>query len=348
MPYLALCVWFCLVPLAVASDSGFDPELVDVDRIDAFSPMVTIASQDRLYVLFPVRGLRIFDLSSRENPVLVGRLPGYMTGSHEFHFRDMRVEKDVVYMAGRGTVEVRGLSEPASVMIYDLSDPSRPKRLGYVAGSGARGIDVRGERLFLSLAPRGVAAYEWDGKSEPSLVALDPRPRARGITEEKDRLYVGGRGGLGIYDVKKKDRLVLLGKATIKGLGLRIEVDHHIAYVSALWGGLRIVDVQDPSSPSEISSFESEKGWCWDARARGHDLFLAYGRRACAFVVLDVLFPDEPRVAAEAELSPDTAALSLDVHGDHAWVSSRVVPRRIFRPAYLHTLRLHGKSGEEE
>ncbi|MBI4617596.1 MAG: hypothetical protein HY720_28550 [Planctomycetes bacterium] len=349
MPFLAMWVGLSLVPLAFASDDGFDPEIVDVDTVGAVIPLVTVESQNRLYLLFPVRGLRVFDVSDRENPVLVGKLPGHLPGSHEFRFRDMAVDKDVVYMAGRGTVEADGAYEPVSVLIYDLSDPANPERLGYVSGNGSRGIDVEGDRLFLTLFPRGLAVYEWDGESDPSLVALDPAPRAKGIMEDKDRLYVGGHHKFGVYDVKKQE-LALLGATAIGGPGRRIEVDHDTAYVSALWGGLRIVDVKDPSSPAEVSSFVSESGWCWDSCVRGHDLFLAYGRRPASFVILDVLHPEEPEIAAELALSPDTAALSLDVHGDHAWVSSRLALPRTgtgFRPARLHTLRLHGNGGEE-
>ncbi len=210
-------------------------------------PFVSLAVEDDL-LMVGVRdfGVRIYDISTRTAPVLVGSL--------ETPFFPSRI------MLREGTAFLESIAHDgygSAVAVLDYSDPTSPQIVG-VAENDLVAFDLLGDEIWTS---DGSAVLSRFGGAE----FTNPQPLGPPITLDLptvavdvagDYVYVGTAffSGFTIVDASDPANLFVAG-AYESGRVVDLEVQNDIAYVSDE-AGFFIVDVSDPSNPVELSEVD--------------------------------------------------------------------------------------------
>ncbi|MCH7869962.1 MAG: hypothetical protein IH881_19885 [Myxococcales bacterium] len=162
-------------------------------------------------------GLKIVDLSIQDTPVEVGAAVAEDSSSHRWLAYDVAVSGDAAYLAvGDLRVSAGGLR------IFDVTDPRTPAAIG--------GVDTASSALDVEL------------KGEFAYVAADV-------------------DGLRIFNVANPSAATGAGGLALAGSTAKVAVIGEIAYVvdrgtRAAPVALRVVDVSEPSAPTEMSVVE--------------------------------------------------------------------------------------------
>jgi Ca2+-binding EF-hand superfamily protein len=103
------------------------------------------------------------------------------------------------------------------VHVIDVADPSRPRRVQFVATIQPEGLALAGEHLYLADGPGGLRIFRvGEGDSRLSQVALVPTFDARAVHVQWPHAYVAdGTGGLLIVDVGAPSEPRVVGGARL-------------------------------------------------------------------------------------------------------------------------------------
>ena len=144
----------------------------------------------------------------------------------------------------------------AGLEIYDITDPSSPVRVSYIEAEGCF-YDVKsvGNSMYAAAGSKGVKFFTY-GIYGPVKVGEVRGGYAFEVFPYGGRLYVaaGRSGGLMIYDTATHS---LLGSYDTPGSAEGVFVAGNYAYVADGLYGVRIIDVSDPSSPTEVGHYDS-------------------------------------------------------------------------------------------
>jgi hypothetical protein len=177
------CIGFLVVKM-----NGDSFELVQcVFEEDILYEKMDIAG-DYLYVTAHRHGLRIFDISDRENPVLTGSLSHGFTNAWA-----VAVEGDLAYVA----------DAQAGLKIVDVSDKAAPQIVVGetldTAGGTAQTITVRDNRVYMGLGGKGLAVYLADDLSLASRTIHDIGGFVEELVWINEYLAVTNYGGVQVF-----------------------------------------------------------------------------------------------------------------------------------------------------
>lgn len=236
--YLALSGGFYIVDLAVL------PDLKVIGFNFSFSGDITLAG-DLMYLAGGSVGLQVVDIADPTTPTLIERLrfPNDVYG--------VDVHDGVAYLAD-------GLSASAFISI-DVSDPSSPHPLDsieYAFGIGRIeqvDLDVDRNLAYLIDSQSGYRVIDISDPSSLKAVATSPCT-CRHIAHAGTVLYhLTYQGVLSSVDLTDPTSPVPLDDVDVQdGHGLAIADGY--AYIAAESAGLKIVDIQDPSSLEVVGS----------------------------------------------------------------------------------------------
>ncbi len=247
---------------------------------------ITGAGRDRLaYLAAEEHGLRIYDVSDRANPLLVGSyLPELgVCPDNDFIFDEVAISGATAYVAaGLCGLLIVDVGDPEDPVLLDRFatpgwakevkiHPSEGGTMAYVAdyGGGLRIIQVSGPD-----APLGLGSLGGDGSLGPVLSAH---------VEEDDSgqilVYVSTTEGFFVVDASFPALPVVLGTLNTKLLGVPFDPAADIpqdslviadrAYVPIWMGGLLVVDVSDPANPMVMQEIETVSGQAFFKVAEG-------------------------------------------------------------------------------
>ncbi|MFO0677561.1 MAG: beta-propeller domain-containing protein [Polyangiaceae bacterium] len=291
---------------------------------------------DRLFVLNGYRGLLVFDVSNRDEPVLVGRSPIF--GSPV----EMVVRQGVatvVVADWYGTMDDGTPFHGSVVRGLDARDPANIKVLGEARlGGWVRDTRVVGDVLYAISQDYGWY-YGWGGYYGEG-VAVSPGGVANtskvvvssvgfkdGVIREAGRSEFPGYGGL--VNVTPKS-ILLAHDVTYTG-------DGPYPANGAQKSELQYIDIQDPAGaialrgkievPGSVQSWGADNGrWNLDFAdgRRAHVLAMKYdtngnGRQSYALSTVDFGNPDAPTVAS-----------TLDIAGQNWSVAARFDANRLY------------------
>lgn len=270
-----------------------------------------------------VNTVRAFDVSDPAAPVPLGAVttPNAPTG--------MALAGDLLYVACGNLAG----TEDGCLQVVDVTVPSAP-----VAGAvlvqppGARNVLVDGGALWSCGALTGDANFGYlhaFDLTDPALPVFSSETVLRHWSEGVDLVnghlclaagYDPGnelfrRGSLQVVAKPSLEVVVpptRLELAYVNGLAL----DNDLAYLSAGFDGLRIVDVLDPYAPVEIGTADTP-GESYDVAVAGGFAYLADGSNGLQ--VVDVTDPALPVVRGAAGM---TGARALDLSDTLACVAS--------------------------
>ena len=261
--------------VAVDVSDGANP--VDLGWSDDLSETVrAISIEDGIaWVAAGTVGVVAFDLT---NPGALQRL-GQIDA--EWAIGDVLVQGGVAYMADGA----RGLR------IADVSDPSAPLPVG--------SVDTPGDAIGVALSPDGRHAYVADwGTGVRVIDVSDPvAPRevanvptegdASDVAVHGELLLIADRAaGLRVVDVSDPHAPTVFAVLAVDGTAERIAIDPAAvrpdsedgdslyAWVAARDGGVRVIDLSDPSAPRETDALTATTV-AWDVAMHGGRVFVA-------------------------------------------------------------------------
>jgi hypothetical protein len=215
-------------------------------------------------------GMEIYTVTNPSAPARVG---GYETRRH---VNSLHVVGDYAYLA-LGTLQT-GTNDPGSIEIVDVRDPARPTGVGGVGGFG-RGLSVRVSNNYAYLAESihwtgsnligRLEIFDVSNRNDPALLAsFDTAGSATSVDISGNYLYFAD----GVTDVQVLDvsdpynpqRVGVYSSAPahitcgfeLGGPGNYVQLLENVAY-SAGDNGVNVLDVSDPTHPSQIGNF------CW-------------------------------------------------------------------------------------
>jgi len=193
---------------------------------------------------------------------------------------------------------IGSMSAPDGTIIYDVSDPKRPRelsRIGMVMGTHAHKVRVVNNIM---------------------VVNRERNPYQLGAPDNY-------QGGLGIYDVSNPGKPRLLADWKTHGMGVhRFDFDGRYAYISPTVKGylgniVMILDLIDPTQPVEVSRWWMPGQWteggevptwpgadnrCHHPLRLGNRLYTSYWFGG--FVILDIEDICRPRFISSVSTSP--------------------------------------------
>ena len=212
---------------------------------------------------------------------------------------------------------------PAEAMhVLDLSEPTTPRMLG--------SVDLIGQPTAVAL--HGTYAYVAIGTRFASLAADAP------MHAQTDHAASPGSvvAGLAVVDVSNQSRPRVVGIAELSGEGSSVAVAAGHAFLAAndaslsepeSWvekaGGLRVVNVLDPSAPTEVAAYHSPGGMLRDLAVRDGHVFATGLTSASSYVgavwSVDLETPSEP--VGAGYLAVEGAPRGIVLNEDFAYVA---------------------------
>jgi len=242
-----------------------------------------LALQNNLvFLVDPIRGLNIVDVTNPWTPTSVGSLP---TSGMAY---SLAVSSGTAYVACGGG----GLS------IVDVRNPTRPTLRGsYDTLSGANEVQVVGNVAYVANGQRGFKTVDVSNPRLPRILGALRTPIGDyEIAVSRPFIYltgVHGRSayyGLQIVDVTTPSLPRLRGSYGVQNTMGDVAVSGGLAYVAQGDYGLRIVDVTNPSSPTSVALYDTPD-YVLGVFVSG---CLAYLADSSRFRILDVRNPAAP------------------------------------------------------
>lgn len=293
-----------------ADDAGL--HLVDVSNplapslrstIDVPGPERDVAVRgDLAYVAAGSGGLAVVDVSDPLAPALIGQRFLYFDGSYNMWAGSVTLNDQHAFV---------GLSDPG-VGVVDITDPTDPVDVIRLQLEGAvRDVSMAGQELAVAAAHGGVAMVNVD---DPTAPALRGQMRAMGMVTD---LTVSGRvtyaaGGYAcagekglrsdnaglvvVYDGQWEAPQIVAASST-GSQPVRVLQDGDRVVVSAEYGGLHLIDVDEPWDPQPLAMI-STTAEVYDPLIDGDHVYTFQGHE---LVVVDVSDPSEPETVGSLE-----------------------------------------------
>jgi len=190
-------------------------------------------------------GLVTLDVSDPENPVITG-------GVVIIEYPELLLYRD-------GLAYVVVDTDPASIQIYDIADPSAPVMIGHTPLTGsARSMSLGDGRLFLRDGPRILVVDVSDPLTPQEVAVFEPPIGLDDFEAAGSLLYVmGDEADLGVYDMTDPDAPELIGSHVSDCMrhtssNAQISIDGDRLAILALLD-VELIDISDPASPAPLA-----------------------------------------------------------------------------------------------
>jgi len=198
-------------------------------------------------------GLVIADVSDPVNPQQLGEYDS------EGVTHQVRVRGPYAYIAGSTGLE-----------IVDVSDPSTPRPVARLSDGGdAMGVEIYDSTLYLAKPGKGLEVIDVRDPSSPQkITTVSETQGAWDIHIHEELLYLGCHGaGIRIISISDKESPQIIGRFNDddEGEALGVWGDGEYLYVADNYG-IEVLDVKDPTRPSEIGQYDAVRG--------AHDLYV--------------------------------------------------------------------------
>jgi hypothetical protein len=202
----------------------------------------------------------------------------------------------------------------AYLEIVDVSDPTSPVEIGRaLLPSVPNALAFRDNVVYIGTDADGVHVVDITNPAQPVLIGELGGTEVRSLVVDGTRLYAH-IDGVTIFDVSIAASPVELANLPMTVEGLAATADR--LYVAAANEGLRIVDVSNPSAPSELGN--SDLGSAVFSVAASGDY--AYVTTWQEMHVIDVSNPSQPDPIGT--LTGVGADLTVDLVGDRAYLAA--------------------------
>lgn len=262
------------------------PRLVGSIHIN-WSAKNVVTMGDYAYVSYYYGGLRVFDVSDKENPAWIIDYNPTPAGPVNSAY----IVGSLAYLACGN----------AGMFIVDISNPASPQQLSYATTTDAQGVYVSGIYAYVADAGTGMQIIDISSSTNPVKIKIQDTPgsannvfvsgsyayvadnasglqivdvtdvfnpsiayststgdKAYDVFYDNNKLYLAdGTAGLRIYNVSNPMAPVYMGSYDTDQVALKIYLDGTHAYVADNADGVRIIDVTNPASPILSSYYDT-------------------------------------------------------------------------------------------
>jgi len=246
------------------------------------------------YVAGDAGGITIFDVSSPTSPV---RIAGFNPGGY---VKNLYLNGKYLFAAD----ETKGL------VILDVSDPRTPSLVTvYDTFNGISDVFVRGGYAFLATITKGFSILDISDPSTPQAVGSLSAVSTREVFVQGNYAYLvysdyDDFGWMTILNISDLGNPVTTSTFYISP-PYDIYVSGNYAYVSNS-GGLQILDVSNPASPSLVGSCNTP-GSAGDIHLNGNTIYIANG--STGLQAVDISIPSNPYLAGSYDTSGYASAV---------------------------------------
>ena len=259
------------------------------------------ASLRRLYVAADEGGLEIWDVQVPAAPERLGRL--------SLTYFDVDVPAKGVVVSGNNAYVAADFGYLHQV---DVTDPVNPVDVGFYGqgGNPSAGVSIADRSVYVSGPKLTRFLIQPDGSL--ALTAQNVYTSAGMIVESGDYAYGTNNGDLLVFDATQAG-LPVVGSHPFAN-ARDVDVAGNTAYVADATGGVRVLDVTNPTHPTEIGADPT----FGTVRLLVSGSYL-YATGSNRFRVLDVSVPAAPMETGFRETT--SLAYDADVAGGYAYVA---------------------------
>jgi hypothetical protein len=229
--------------------------------------------------------IEVLDVSDPGNPTLLASLT--LDGVGDVTILDQRAfvaygEKDPLGMVDR----------LGNLVVLDLSEPTRPRRVGGYKSVGGR-VALSGGYLFATAGYSGVSILQVRETAVGLSTTLEVGGKAFGVAAEGSiGCAAAGEAGLQVLNLSDPSLPAISSSLPTDGTALDVALTNGRAYVAAGAAGLMIADLSSSANPQRLGVLDTPG----DARAvlvSGTTAYVADGTEGVQ--VVDVTDPRQPR-----------------------------------------------------
>ncbi len=229
----------------IAFVSGSHLEIIDISN--PFSPTqlgrYNFCQQayvvDNLAYVIKSPGLHIVNVTDPTDPIFLSSL------TLDGPVRDIHVANDIAYVATNG------------LLLVDVKDPLSPVLAGsYDTPGNGYGVYAVDKTVYFTGETNGMQILDATNPSSPSLIG-NYIGNNRGVFVVDTKVYLTGVYGLQIIDVSDSSSPALIGSLTTGDFTDNIFVKDDIAYFAIYDSHVNIVNIQNPSSPTLMGSYNT-------------------------------------------------------------------------------------------
>jgi len=326
-----------------------DPMEVSFLETDEWTTALAV-SGDYLYHIDEY-GFHVVDISDPENPFETGsdHTPDYTS--------DLVVEGEYAYLASKLDMIVMNISNPEDPVVtsslrfegarighielyegqlycggdgyfysIDVSDPENPEIAGLYEGiQYISGIQMHAGHAFVSGFGGKIEILDISVPEniEPiNGIETDYLMQSMGV--DGDYIFVGEPtnhlnqdGGLHIFRYNLWERIDEINSLDREGFVFDAAIRDNYAFVASWDGGMRVVDIVDPTEPLEVGNFASD-GLTRGITLEGDIAYLA--EHGGGLVAVDISDPDDPNELGRIDFEREEF-YQVDVVEDYAYVA---------------------------
>ncbi len=242
------------------------------------------------------------------------------------------------------------IADGNSLLIYNTSDPERPKFVSTFTGINppgkAYGISISGDQLYVAAGPGWIYVLNISDPENPKkMYQIGYSNSANDVAVSGNYMYVAdANNGMLIFDLTDKMNPKLVSVFYVVKSNVSISCPEYSTgtqcWFTTGWGGTSvavsgnyvflngaqrqgfyIIDISDPANPTQLFHSTTE---AHNIAVSGNDVYLAHSDGTVSFDLLDVSNPYAPKIASRYVL-PDTADKSvIAVHppGDYIYAAA--------------------------
>jgi hypothetical protein len=210
-----------------------------------------------------------------------------------------------------------GSPATASFEMLDISNPAAPYRLSKLTASGGYDIELTDTLAFVSGWQQPYGEFCIIGISDsihPHKLSTYATPGDNwGVwaSSARRRSFIADwRRGLCVLDISSLANPVLDTTMLVADQAEDIFVHGNLAYVADHGGGIRILDVSNSATPTELGGIDSAGGTCWSVVAADSFAFVGW-RPAPPFRVVCINDPANPTFAGSCNAFEEARDMAI-------------------------------------
>ncbi|WP_169816857.1 LVIVD repeat-containing protein [Kangiella sediminilitoris] len=251
-------------------------------------------------------GLHIFDVTVREKPVKIAVQP-LIYGAER-----VRLEGNMVYVAG--------VANDAGLIVIDVSNPEKPKKMGsWWDSTCSESVTIDNQIAYLAHGDQGLEILDVRDPNDPSVIKhFSAAGRVRGVDTQGQLAFVAnGYRGLKIVDVSNHANPVDLSELkTYRALD--VDVAGPFAHVADDWAGYKLIDISNPKAPKLVAELDTP-GYAEDIFVLQNMVYIADGEGGLR--ILDLSDPSSPKEVSSVPVEGGYA-YEVYVAGDFAYLAA--------------------------
>ncbi len=239
----------------------------------------------------------------RQDSLNISRVGQFNTSVHAY---ETAVSGNYQYVA----------TSTAGLRVVNIANPASPVEVGSYTSSGfqIQNLQVVGNYVYATDYYSGLYIFNISNPTSPQLVGTRTLEHPRGLAISGNYAYIADYSNLRIINISNPANPTQTQTFAIPGHGFDIAVQGNYAYVTTGGGGLRIVDISNPSLPSGVGYFNStlSNGSILGIAVAGNQAYITdCSEDEKSFRVINISNPASPQLVTSTEIGVSGTSIYL-------------------------------------